>query len=377
VKSLSAPVAEIREWLVQAAYPLWATRGIDHRSGGFVEALDQEAIALDIPRRARVQPRQIYAFAHAAQFGWLGPTQDIVLRGTKYFESHYRRADGLFRSLVSHAGAVLDERALLYDQAFALLGYASAARAIPLSRRAFEARAIELRATIQRHFAAPDGAYFSDEELGPQRESNPHMHLLEACLAWAEIGEDPDWTAGVTRLVELALSRFTHKCSGAIGELYDDQGMPSLRDGGRVEPGHQFEWAWLLLRSIPYHVFPARAAALRLIAIGEEYGVHDGVAVNALRDDLSVEDPRARLWPQTERLKAALRAASVTHDPTYQSIANSAAASMLSYLRSRGLWFDQRLPTGDFVHSPAPASTFYHVVAAAAELEPALLEGDT
>ena len=46
----------------------------------------------------------------------------IVRRGIDYFIGRYRRPDGLFRTLVDAEGMPLDERALLYDQAFALLG---------------------------------------------------------------------------------------------------------------------------------------------------------------------------------------------------------------------------------------------------------------
>ena len=127
MKALGALHIQLAEWLVQAAYPLWSTRGIDAGDGGFIEALDRNAAPLAHPRRARVPPRQIYTFAQAPGFGWQGDAGAVVLRGTEYFTNRYRRPDGLFRTLVSAEGTVLDERALLYDQAFALLGYAAAA----------------------------------------------------------------------------------------------------------------------------------------------------------------------------------------------------------------------------------------------------------
>ena len=82
-------------------------------------------------------------------------------------------------------------------------------------------------------------------------------------------------------------------------------------EGRIIEPGHQFEWAYLLLKSPWAHAETVQRAALRLIAAGER-GVRNGVAVNSLLDDFTVHDPDARLWPQTERLKAALLAARVT-----------------------------------------------------------------
>jgi mannose/cellobiose epimerase-like protein (N-acyl-D-glucosamine 2-epimerase family) len=375
---LAALQSKLAGWLVNDAYPLWARHGIDP-GGGFFEALSQSGLGLPDARRARVHPRQVYAFAMAPAFGWRGDARGIVRRGIDYFTAHYRRHDGLFRTLAGASGAPLDERVLLYDQSFALLGYAAAGAALD-ERGDFEARALELRGAVDERLRAGDGAFHSDLERTDLRESNPHMHLLEACLAWAEIGRDASWLEWVRSLVELAVSRFIRKDNGAIGECYTAAWQPAPGIAGRViEPGHQFEWAWLLLRCESAHRAPLpdialRDTALRLLAVGEGYGVHGGVAVNQLLDDWTVSDADARFWPQTERLKAALLAATVTDTPRYWAMAHAAAASFLPYLRTSvpGLWFDVRRRSGEIVDSPSPASTFYHLVGAIAALNTAL-----
>jgi mannose/cellobiose epimerase-like protein (N-acyl-D-glucosamine 2-epimerase family) len=371
MSALGAPRVRLVDWLVAAAYPLWSQHGIDSRNGGFAEALDGNGYAVALPRRARVHPRQVYAFSQAKGFGWQGDARSIVSRGMNFFETHYRRADGLFRTMAGADGAALDERALLYDQAFALLGYAAAATALD-ARPEFEKRALALRHTIEAHFLTQDGGYYSDEQSTGHRESNPHMHLLEAYLAWAEIGDDAGWAARVQAIAELALSRFINRDSGAIGESYLSTWQPAPEIAGRiVEPGHQFEWAWLLLRCERWLSAPAlRGAALRLIAIGDRFGVRNGVAIDALYDDFSIKDARARLWPQTERLKAALLASALTGEPHYEAMAEAAVTSFFPYLNSAvpGLWRDVRLPSGEFVGAPVPASTFYHLVGAIAAL---------
>jgi mannose-6-phosphate isomerase len=333
------------------------------------------------PRRARIHPRQIYSFAQAPGLGWTGDVRQIVQRGTDYFTAHYRRADGLFRTLADVDGAPMDERAVLYDQAFALLGYAAAATALG-TRRDFEARALDLRNAIERILRADNGAFHSAETRDGIFESNPHMHLLEACLAWAEIGSDPGWAEWARQLVELALHGFiragTGPGSGALGESFTADWRPAPGTAGRiVEPGHQFEWAWLLLRAESRHSGPLRDAALRLVAIGETWGVHNQVAVNALLDDFSVHDPNARCWPQTERLKVALLAAQRTGNEAYWTMAAAAAASLLPYLDTpvAGLWLDLRLPSGELIDSTSPASTFYHLVGAIVALENTLAGG--
>jgi mannose/cellobiose epimerase-like protein (N-acyl-D-glucosamine 2-epimerase family) len=362
------------EWLVAAAYPLWSRNGIDSRNGGFVEALDRNGLPLAQPRRARIHPRQIYAFAQARAFGWQGDVTGIVRRGMDYFTACYRRPDGFFRTLADADGRALDGRALLYDQAFALLGFAAAAVALDAPRE-FERRALELRDLIIARLGTDDGSYRSAEENTRHRESNPHMHLLEAFLAWAEIGHDAGWAAGVRALSDLALTRFIRKDTGALGESYLATWRPTPGIAGRViEPGHQFEWAWLLLRCERWHASPLRDAALRLIGIGARFGVRNEIAVNALHDDFTVSDANGRFWPQCERLKAALIAATATGEQQYWSMAEAAAASLFAYLDTpvAGLWLDEKLASGEFAVSPAPASTLYHVVGAIAALDTAL-----
>ena len=141
---LAALHAALARWLIDDAYPLWAQHGIDPRSGGFSEALDCSGRPLPHPRRARVHPRQLYVYAQAPRLGWRGDVPGIVSRGIGYFSKFYRRTDGLFRTLVDADGTPLDERALLYDQSFALLGFAAAAAALE-PREELEAHAIELR----------------------------------------------------------------------------------------------------------------------------------------------------------------------------------------------------------------------------------------
>jgi mannose/cellobiose epimerase-like protein (N-acyl-D-glucosamine 2-epimerase family) len=373
-----AKLGELRNrlvsWLSDAAYPMWATNGIDPLNGGFIETIGQNGAGLAHPRRARVHPRQIYAFAQAPALGWRGDARRVLRRGMDYFTEFYRRPDRLFRTLAAVDGATLDDKAVLYDQAFALLGYSVAAVGLAAPDE-FENRALELRGAIESAFRTDSGAFRSQESGEAPIESNPHMHLLEACLAWAEIGKDPGWGEWAHHLINLAMTHFIRADSGALGEFFSTDLTPAPGTPGRlVEPGHQFEWAWLLLRSEGRHAGPLRRAALRLIDIGEQAGVHNQVAVNSLLDDFSVHDPNARFWPQTERLKAALFAAQTTGEDKYWTMAAAAAATFLPYLKTpvAGLWLDVQLPNGELVDSPAPASTFYHLVGAIVALDTTL-----
>ena len=179
------------------------------------------------------------------------------------------------------------------------------------------------------------------------------------------------------------MDHFIDPVSGALREFFDEAWRPTAGlDGRLVEPGHQFEWAWLLLRwsrlcrGCPRAV-AARAAAMRLIQQGEDFGVDRarGVAVNALLDDFSVHDAEARLWPQTERIKAWALAAAQLDAPWWDVVADAVEGLEL-YLRTpvRGLWFDRMDAHGALVEAAAPASSFYHIVCAIEALGEALGE---
>ena len=310
-----------------------------------------------------MQPRQIYAISRATSFGWHGDVAPVVRNGLDYLDARYRHDDGLDRTLIAADGSILDDHALLYDQAFVLLGFAAAAEALD-ARSEMEGRALALRSRIEQTWRSSDGGFSSGEGVPDRRESNPHMHLLEACLAWSEIGIDPDWANWAETIAEIGMSRFINPRSGTVMEVLTNRWLPvEGLDGRRVEPGHMFEWAWLLLRLSKRGGGPSRLTALRLIDVAESTCVHRGVAVNALLDDVTAHDPNARLWPQTERLKAALLAKEVTGEGRYIDMAASAAGSLIPFLETAtpGVWFDEMAPDGTLKAGVVPASTFYHL----------------
>jgi mannose-6-phosphate isomerase len=362
----------LKAWLIQDAAPLWSTAGVDGH-GAFHESLAQDGRPINGPRRARVQPRQLYALHAAGRLG-AGVDAAVLRKGLGSFLDRYRRPDGLIRALVSDEGLALDEGAVLYDQAFALLALAAL-------RSDFgpevEVSAVALRAAMVDLLGRPQGFEAATPPTSPLA-SNPHMHLLEACLAWIEAGGDADWARLARDVIDLALDHFIDPASGALREVFDADWRPVAGQAGRlVEPGHQFEWAWLLLRwsrtdGAGPRAVAARIAAMRLIQNGEDFGVDParGVAINSLLDDFSVHDPQARLWPQAERIKAWTLAAAQLDAPWWDIVADAVEGLEL-YLRTpvSGLWFDRMGVAGALEDAPAPASSFYHIVCAIEALD--------
>jgi mannose-6-phosphate isomerase len=98
------------------------------------------------------------------------------------------------------------------------------------------------------------------------------------------------------------------------------------------------------------------------------------VAFNVLLDTFATHDTNARLWPQTERIKAwaalAEIAQSAPERDTCLQNAALAATGLWAYLSGlKGLWRDVMRPDGTFADDPSPATSLYHIVCAILELQ--------
>ena len=362
----------LRRWLLDDALQLWWTLGGDQAGGGFHEAIDLAGRPVRAERRALVQARQIFTYAVGGELGWTGPWREAVAHGLDYFIGRYRRPDGLFWNALDVAGDPMIQSApRLYEQAFALLALAtaSAVAAAPPAAEAM-AEAIVERLYSERRGAAGGFTGFSDEQV---YQSDPHMHLLEAALAWERIAPGGPWRRLADEVVELCLARFISPRHGALLEYFDSAWAPAKGAmGDAIWPGHQFEWAgllerWALAREGRDDV---RAVARRLYEIGMRHGIDAarGVAVFELAGDFSVREPKTRLWVQTEWLKAAMILVRSENDPErrrgYLGDAVAAAKALELFLEVpvRGLWRDKLQGDGAWVDEPAPASSFYHII---------------
>lgn len=364
---------EFLRWLKMNALPVWASLGVGD-DGGFVETLDEDGVAVGDFRRARVQARQAFVYSLGSEWGWGEGYAALVGRGLERFEATNLRADGLYRTRVTVDGHALDEAVSLYDQAFVLLAIATAAAAgvAPDRQRRVASRTMASLETLQ----LPQGGW--REPAGHPFQANAHMHLLEAMLAWEALEPAGPWSVWADRIVELARTRFIDDRGGFLREFFDADWHPAEGEPGRlVEPGHQFEWAWLLMHwGRRRGDLWAEGAARRLFACGERgLDAGRGVAVDELDDTLKTRSARARLWPQTERLKAALVLAETAVGAERERLVGSAAQALRGlnlYLKPNGLWRDKLGTDGVFEDEPAPASSLYHIMAAGRQLRETL-----
>jgi mannose-6-phosphate isomerase len=309
-----------------------------------------------------VLARQIYVFSRASRFGF-APGAEIVGRGLRRLRAA-RGDDGLYPWRFNLDHTPIDHTRDLYDHAFVLLAFSAAASVVGAD--AVQCEALDLISRVRTRFRHAYGGY--EEALPPTlpRRQNPHMHLLEAALAaHTAFPNQRDAAALAMELGDLFLQRLFQPETSVLAEFFDDRWAPERPVV--VEPGHHYEWVWLLdnLAPLSPDAQALRDAAGRLYAFASQYGVcpRRHVVRDQLDDRGTILADTARLWPQTERLKAELRYG------TSSSIAEADDA-LAQYLAAGrpGLWSERMDAAGVFSQEAAPASSLYHITCALTEL---------
>jgi mannose-6-phosphate isomerase len=366
---LRSAAATLDDWLQRAALPLWATNGFNERYGRFEERLDLWGRPVaDVPLRVMVQARQIHVYAMAAERGWYAGALERVERAFEAFQRDYYRRDGAdgWVFSVTQEGAVVDATRDLYGHAFVLLAIASYTRAT--GGRSALALADETLAFLDRDMKAPAGGY--GETLPPgrgPRQQNPHMHLFEALLALWEATADDRYRDRADELLNLFEAHFFQPASGVVLEYFDDALHPAAGGlGNIVEPGHLYEWCWLLrAHQRATRRMGTTAIIDALYEYAERHGQDDeGLIVDELSLDGSVATPSRRLWPMTEAIRCNVAEAAAGRPAAAGKAATLAARMSERFLTSQGGWKDRLDRTGTPIDRWMPASSLYHVVGA-------------
>ena len=348
------------DWVTTSALPVWAERGFDRANGRFHERLDSAGQPIGVPHRAMVQARQIFVFAHAAAEGWSNDGGALAEAAMARLLRDFAAEDGdqtFFTFAIDPAsGLVVDDRRDAYAHAFILFALAALYRLngdaglLAIADRTI--RFVEQSLTDVVH-----GGLFDALPVPAEKRQNPHMHLLEAYLFLAQAAPGRGYEERASALVALARRHFLRE--GVLIEYFTPDWSVARAEW---EPGHHFEWVWLLAEygaltgddSATEMELLYRRAALQGVAA-------DGLLIDALAPDGTVLKPSHRVWPHSEAIKAA----AVRGDPAF---AEAMAANLMRRFLDRpfaGGWIDHVTPEGTPLVDHVPASTLYHLVLAA------------
>ncbi|MEJ0078897.1 MAG: AGE family epimerase/isomerase [Alphaproteobacteria bacterium] len=382
----SADPATLRPWLIDHVCRYWLAR-IHDPAGGFFENLDALGAPVASGRRTTlVQARLTYVFSHAYLLSHDPVFREAARHGLAFLMRAARAPDGGWFRVVSVEGATLDNTRDAYDHAFVLFALAWYCRAtgdrdvIQLADATFE--------FMQHRLADPQhGGFF--EEFAPgrpgmalPRRQNPHMHLLEAVLALHAATAEKNWLRRAIALVDLFKRRFLDPQSGALIEFFGEDWSVAAGDDGRLrEPGHQFEWVWLLLEYSRAARDPGIVQyAEGLFAFGSQYGIERGEGLRgAVFDGVDAQGALVAgtklLWPQTEYIKACVARAEWRDDAAARAAIPAHLALIAQhFLRPDGAnWHNQLARDGAPMAPVTPARVLYHLFLAVAEVDRVLV----
>jgi mannose-6-phosphate isomerase len=364
------------DWVVGTALPVWASAGFDHAAGRFRERLDATGAPVDLPHRAMVQARQIYVFAHACHLGWFAEGGALAERAMASLVRDFgvlSEHEASVAFSIDRAGRVVDDTRDAYAHAFVLFALAWLHRLNgdpALLRLAERVDAfVAARLVDPRHGGVFDAYPVSTRD----KRQNPLMHLLEAYLALERSAPGRGWLDRAATLVATFRARLFDAEHGVLLEYFGEDWSPpaDAARAGVFEPGHHFEWVWLLREYELLSGEDLGASGARLYRVARDHGIaDDGLVFDELTaPDLRVRKRSHRVWPHTEAIKAAA-ARSAQGDAEAAAFGRGMARLLQAHFLDRpfvGGWVDHLDATHAPIVSYVPASTLYHLFFAAAE----------
>lgn len=351
---VTALFAAVQEHFLHVIVPLWQGPGWNEQLALPYEAVDGQHQPLPPQRyRAMACARQLFLFSSL-----IGQVSDADVRAAALFRSlqrHFHDAEhgGWFYS-IDPQGVPLDRRKDLYTHAFIIFACAHYWAKVrePLVESVLNA-ALSVVAT---RFADGSGLYEAvlDEDwssLGSGPLQNPLMHLAEALLATLSVREDAATLQALETLCAGMQQRFIDPATGVMLE------KPRGAVDNWYEPGHQFEWFYLLQSSSRLRGSALHASLTRAFAHAEGQGVDpaNGAVTAMLEVDGSIRDATQRIWAQAEYLRAlALRPNAGLRVPLQLK------ALQQRFLHAKG-WHECLDANGQVSRSDMPSTTPYHL----------------
>ena len=375
-----------REYLFQKLLPIGRDFGWDATRGGFHERLDDRCRPISLGyKRLVVQARQIFTFTHAVAMGVDDHFSEVARWGFDHLrKTYWDSANGGWFFSVSEEGEPLDRRKDLYGTAFVLFAAAHYARVFG---RGWEV--VEQTLSALEDLRAPDGRGYAEgrDASGALsldvRRQNPHMHLLEALLA-AEVTAARDPLANPTlpelqsrsdEIVKLLATVFFDLQTHTLTEFFTDDWQRHPQQGHIIEPGHHFEWCWLLYEYSRLRGGVPLDIARHLFRWGEQNGVRHGTALftgGGFHDQVTpqgtVVSGSQRIWPATEYVKAVVQRCRYEQAPEDGKRLVAGLQHLFdNYLLADGRWVEHRGENGEITNPALPGTTSYHITFALSE----------
>lgn len=301
--------------------------------GGFFHYFKDDGTVYDVGHRHLVSSTR-FVFNYAMAFREFGEQEylDVARHGLRYLREAHRDAQSGGYVWTLRDGKPEDRTNHCYGVAFVLLAYSSAHQAGIAEAAAWMDETWEL---LEKRYWDADAALYRDEAspdwvFSEYRGQNANMHMCEAMLAAYEASGASRYLERAHLLADRMTRRQAGKAGGLVWEHYDRHWEPDLdynRDDPKhlfrpwgFQPGHQVEWAKLLLiiaRHRPETWLLPRARELFDISLQRAWdSVHGGICYGFAPDG-TVCDGDKYFWVQAEALAAAALLAAASGEAEY------------------------------------------------------------
>jgi mannose-6-phosphate isomerase len=360
--AVSLPLAAtLRDHFASVVLPIWRGPGFNTVMHLPYEAVSAGAGHSPLPverYRAMACARQLFVFSQAGEPAHAHVLFEAMLH---YFKDKQR---GGWIYSVDAQGAPLDTTKDLYTHAFVVFACAEYAARFDNA----DARGLvhSTSALIEARFGDQDGLFNAAlnadfSTVTGARAQNPLMHLTEAWLAARDATQDSAFDTALRKLTDAIERTFVHAATGCIAEL------PLGVEDNRLEPGHQFEWFWLIRQAGTLLDGSELDGALsRAFAFAQRHGVDPvtGGVCASLDETGRVKDATQRIWAQSEYL----RALAVRDDAASRAVLPTQIERFQQrFLHAHG-WFECKTAAGEVSRADMPSTTPYHLATAYAAL---------
>ncbi|MCR6686200.1 AGE family epimerase/isomerase [Pseudoxanthomonas sp.] len=320
---LRQPDFRSREFLlghVRDTLAFYHPRCIDP-AGGFFQFFKDDGTVYDPHTRHLVSStRFVFNYSMAWQHFGEPAYRDAVRHGIDFLRQAHRNPDTGGYAWLLRDGEVVDATNHCYGLAFVVLAYAKALEAGMEEARGWIAETWEL---MERHFWEPRHGLYADEtdaawNVSAYRGQNANMHACEAWLAAYEASGEERYLRRAELLARNMTGRQAALAGGLVWEHYRRDWSPDweYNRGDRsnifrpwgFQPGHQTEWAKLLLildrhAPDPAHLPHARDLFDRAMAMAWDTQ-HGGLVYGNDREG-GFYDEDKYFWVQAESLATA------------------------------------------------------------------------
>ena len=355
-------------WLSTHLVPFWCTSGFDSGSKTWFDELDPSGAPVAVPRRVLVQARQAAVLAIMSRFDDFGGHKGQLEAAVQIILQRAIGPNGrVYHSLSSDGDKIFDATGNLYDAAFVLFALAECAKTLGLTNQMSEAIDLVFLHAVQnnRH---PMGGLWESFEHRPNglRSQNPHMHLLEALLSLYELTGDAKYLVESKAIIEFILTYGRFNKLKAIQELWrSDCQIDEAAVRIEIEPGHQFEWSFLISRYSQLSGDQYIETVHFLHDIGERYGVQpqSGFIYELIDERGEGISNTSRFWNHCERLRSQLRISKGELITTPTEILKSIDTMLLFFDPENMIMLRERCDTDLYpIQGNVRASSVYHLV---------------